>query len=99
MEADIPQPRQPGMGGLCNRARDVEVKHRLRSGSFFGDAPPPRVTASGYTVAIVAIADEINVNGQSQSGLVALLKGVPPAIRQSHAVSSIWVGWVAAAPP
>jgi hypothetical protein len=49
------------MGGLCNRAWHVEVEDGLRPGPHFCHAPPPGVTASGCTVAVVAIADEINV--------------------------------------
>jgi hypothetical protein len=73
------------MGGLCNRARNIEVENGLRSGSFFCDAPPPRVTASGCTVAMVAITHEINV------GVLVICRPVPlkivekclPIVRQA----------------
>jgi hypothetical protein len=42
-------------------------------------------------------AAETKIRGQSQPRLAAFLKGVPPAIRQFLAVSSICVGWAAAA--
>jgi hypothetical protein len=49
------------MGGLCHRARNIEVENGLRPGPYFSDAPPPGVSTSSCTIATKAIAHEINV--------------------------------------
>ena len=63
----VAQPGQPGVSGLGDGARDIEMEDRLGTSPYFGQPPPPRIAAAG-----VAIANKVYVGVVLVRGPVAL---------------------------
>jgi mRNA interferase HigB len=53
-----PQPRQPGVGRLGDRAGRIELEQRFRAGLLVREPTPARVAAAGRAVAMGALAGE-----------------------------------------
>ena len=61
LPAQVQQPRYPGMRGLGDLARHIEVKHRLgRAGPFLRLAAPAGIAGAIGAFAVQTVADEID---------------------------------------
>jgi hypothetical protein len=60
--ADEAQPRNSGMGRLRYRSLHVEMKNGFRAaGAFLGQPAPARLAVARRSVAVDAVADEVDI--------------------------------------